>query len=151
MDNLLIQIKGRKKVVLFNPKDSLSLYLVGDKSPILDIESPDLKMYPLFKDTVQYHCDLFPGEILYIPSLWFHNVLTYDFSIAVNVFWKHLESMYYDSKDVYGNKDPPQAQRAMQIMERALKAIDELPDPLYKDFYAKMLISRIERHFCTYN
>jgi hypothetical protein len=32
----------------------------------------------------------FAGDVLYIPALWFHNVVAHDFSVAVNVFWKQV-------------------------------------------------------------
>ena len=44
--------------------------------------------------------------MLFIPSLWFHNVVSLDFSVAVNVFWRSLPKEMYDPKDTYGNKDP---------------------------------------------
>ena len=34
--------------------------------------------------------------------MWFHNVVTEEFSIGVNVFWKHLDEQLYEKKDVYG-------------------------------------------------
>lgn len=147
MDNFLVQIRGTKRVILFHPKDALSLYLVGDKSSILDVDSPDLDKYPLFNNIERYICHIKSGDVLFIPSLWFHNVLMYDFSVAVNIFWKHLEPRYYDLKDPYGNKDPPQVQRAMQTLDRALKHIDELPDDFYKDFYAKCMINTIQKRY----
>ena len=143
MDNLLVQVRGKKRVVLFSPADALNLYLVGDKSSVLDIDSPDLSCYPLFSNATRYECKLNPGDVLYIPALWFHNVVSLDFSVAVNVFWKHLPPEFFDSKDTYGNRDPPQVQRAMQIMERAIKALSELP-PEYKDFYGRCMINRIK-------
>ena len=48
MDNLLVQISGRKRVVLFSPRDAAHLYLLGDKSQVLDIDTPDLMVYPHF-------------------------------------------------------------------------------------------------------
>lgn len=48
MDNLLVQISGRKRVVLFSPRDAAHLYLLGDKSQVLDIDTPDLTAYPHF-------------------------------------------------------------------------------------------------------
>ena len=80
---------------------------------------------------------------LVTSALWFHNVIALDFGIAVNVFWKHLEDKMYDTKDVYGNKDPLPASRAFQILDRALKTLEELPEG-YRDFYARRLIARIE-------
>lgn len=79
----------------------------------------------------------------YFSALWFHNVVSLDFGVAVNVFWKHLEDSMYDNKDIYGNKDLQPAARAMQIADRAIKALEELP-PVYRDFYARRLVSKIE-------
>lgn len=143
---MLVQVKGTKRVVLFSPKDALYLYLSGDKSAVLDIDQPDTDKYPLFQRALRYECILQPGDVLFIPALWFHNVLSMDFSVAVNIFWKHLDPEFYDSKDVYGNKDPPQVQRALQIMERALTAVDELPAD-YKDFYGRCMIAKIQQRY----
>lgn len=62
----------------------------------------------------------------------------------MNVFWKHLDDDMYDNKDTYGNKDPLPASRAFQIADRAIKALEELPEE-YRDFYARRLINRIEK------
>ena len=145
MDNFLVQVKGKKKVVFFSPSDALNLYIIGDKSSVLDIDNPDLSQYPLFANATRYECELNPGDVLFIPSLWFHNVVSIDFSVAVNVFWKNLPPKFYDNKDVYGNKDPPQIQRAMQILDGALKVLNETELPMdYKDFYARCMINRIQ-------
>ena len=50
----------------------------------------------------------------------------------------------YDSKDTYGNKDPNPVTRAFQIVDRAIKTLEELPSE-YRDFYARRLIARIEK------
>ena len=151
MDNLLLQITGRKRVVLFSPKDALNLYLDGDKSIILDIDNVDASRFPLFSKAVRYQCFLDPGDILFIPALWFHNVVSLDFSVAVNLFWRNLDDKYYDHKDTYGNKDPPQAQRAKQILDRAIKCLEELPSD-YRDFYARCMVNRIQaKCFITEN
>ena len=74
-----------------------------------------------------------------VSALWFHNVITMDFGVAVNVFWRHLDAGCYDNKDTYGNKDLTIATRAMQVMDRAVKMLDELPEE-YKDFYARRMV-----------
>lgn len=144
MDNMLLHVTGRKRVVLFPPSDVPNLYLVGDKSEIIDIDNVNLERYPKFANVDWYECELQPGDVIFIPALWFHNVIALDFSISVNVFWKHLDDSNYDLKDVYGNKDPFPAQRAQQGLDKALKTLETLPDE-YRDFYAKRLISRIEQ------
>ena len=143
MDNLLVQVTGRKRVVLFSPRDASNLYLSGDKSRVLDIDRPDLAIFPRFARITRHECCLEAGDVLFIPALWFHNVVSLDFSVAVNVFWRNLDGNLYDARDTYGNKDPLPAQRAQQVMDRALKALEELPDE-YRDFYARRLVSRIE-------
>ena len=76
-------------------------------------------------------------------ALWFHNVISEEFGVAVNVFWKNLPKELYDHKDTYGNKDLLPAQRAMQIVDSAIKALEKLP-PDYRDFYSRRLVLRIQ-------
>ncbi|XP_069471900.1 tRNA wybutosine-synthesizing protein 5 isoform X2 [Ambystoma mexicanum] len=143
MDNLLIQVTGRKRVVLYSPRDAPYLYLSGDKSEVLNVDSPDLEKFPLFCKATRYECHLEPGDVLFIPAMWFHNTIAEEFGVGVNVFWKHLPPEFYDKTDTYGNKDPAAASRAMQILDRALKTLDELPEE-YRDFYARRMVLRIQ-------
>ncbi|XP_037542189.1 tRNA wybutosine-synthesizing protein 5 [Nematolebias whitei] len=148
MDNLLAQVTGRKRVVLYSPQDALHLYLSGDKSEVLDVDAPDLKRFPDFVKARRYECVLEPGDLLFIPALWFHNTLALQFGVGVNVFWRHLPADIYDKKDPYGNKDPVAAARALQALERALHALDELPAE-YRDFYGRRMVQVIQRRtFC---
>lgn len=144
MDNLLAQVTGRKRVVLFSPEDALHLYMSGDKSEVLDIDFPDLEKFPEFVKAKRFECVLQPGDLLFIPALWFHNTLALEFGVGVNVFWRHLAAESYDKKDPYGNKDPVAAMRALQALERALHTLDELP-PVYRDFYGRRMIQRIQK------
>ncbi|XP_074949952.1 tRNA wybutosine-synthesizing protein 5 isoform X2 [Phalacrocorax aristotelis] len=104
MDNFLIQVTGKKRVVLYSPRDA---------------------------------------PYLYLSALWFHNVISEEFGVALNVFWKHLPAESYDKSDTYGNKDPMAASRAIQILDRALKTLEELPEE-YRDFYARRMVLRIQ-------
>ncbi|XP_036598430.1 tRNA wybutosine-synthesizing protein 5 [Trichosurus vulpecula] len=143
MDNFLIQVTGKKRVVLFSPRDAQYLYLSGTKSEVLNLDNPDMNKYPLFFKARRFECVLEAGDVLFIPALWFHNVISEEFGVGVNVFWKHLSSECYDKTDTYGNKDPTAASRAIQILDRALKTLDELPEE-YKDFYARRMVLRIQ-------
>ena len=142
MDNLLVQICGHKRVVLFPPHDASLLYLSRDKSQVVDIDKPDLDRFPLFAQSHACEALLQPGDVLFIPALWFHNVQALEFSVAVNTFWRHLDDAVYDRKDVYGNKDLLPAQRAFQLVDKAITALAELPDE-YRDFYAQRLVNNI--------
>ncbi len=65
---------------------------------VADIDSPGSE-FPLFPVSNRWEAELEPGDILFIPSLWFHNMKAHDFGVAVNVFWKELESKFYDPKE----------------------------------------------------
>ena len=48
MDNIYCQVVGHKEVVLWPPSEADKLYLVGDRSKVVDINNPDLYQFPLF-------------------------------------------------------------------------------------------------------
>eukprot|EP00455_Lapot_gusevi_P051340 TRINITY_DN7628_c0_g1_i2.p1 TRINITY_DN7628_c0_g1~~TRINITY_DN7628_c0_g1_i2.p1 ORF type:complete len:314 (+),score=46.33 TRINITY_DN7628_c0_g1_i2:81-1022(+) len=133
-DNFLIHVTGRKRVVLFPPSDAPFLYLQSSSSYITDIDHPDLHLYPKFQHAHPIQCQLEPGDILFLPALWFHHVVATDFSVSVNVFWHHLEEEMYDSRDLYGNRDLVMGQTAMEAADAARQALAGLP-PYYADFY----------------
>ncbi|RNA01362.1 tRNA wybutosine-synthesizing 5 [Brachionus plicatilis] len=145
MDNILIQINGKKRVVLFPPSDVDNLYMKGDKSQVLEIDNPDLSKYPLFAHAKKYECILEAGDVIFIPSLWLHNVISVSFSIGVNVFWKHLDDEFYEKKDVYGNKDLVAAQKAFLFADKAINELNRLPLH-YKEFYIKRVIQKFQKN-----
>ncbi|XP_057300211.1 bifunctional peptidase and (3S)-lysyl hydroxylase JMJD7-like [Hydractinia symbiolongicarpus] len=59
--------------------------------------SPDLKRFPLYQHSNSLKVTLRPGDVLYLPSLWFHHVQQSEGTIAVN-FWYDME---YDIKYNY--------------------------------------------------
>ncbi|KAI7865904.1 hypothetical protein BDF14DRAFT_946925 [Spinellus fusiger] len=87
--NILVQVVGRKYIRLYAPGESCSLYphdgLLENTSQV-DVQHPDLSAYPLFEKAVFVDCVLNPGEMLYIPPLWWHSVQSLDISFSVS-FW----------------------------------------------------------------
>ena len=146
MDNMYVQIVGHKKAIMWAPSDALNLYLDGDKSKVIDIDNVERNMteFPNFFKAEQWSCDLIPGDILYIPALWFHNMTAKDYGVAINVFWKNLNSELYDKKDPYGNKDLLPASKSLRMLDNVIRQLDNLPSD-YKDFYGRQLISKIEK------
>ncbi|KAG8126141.1 putative JmjC domain-containing protein [Naja naja] len=63
----------------------------------LDPLSPDLKRYPVYTQAKPLRCTVKSGEMLYLPSLWFHHVQQSHGCIAVN-YWYDME---YDLKYSY--------------------------------------------------
>ncbi|XP_058440694.1 bifunctional peptidase and (3S)-lysyl hydroxylase JMJD7 isoform X2 [Marmota monax] len=63
----------------------------------LDPLAPDLTQYPSYSQAQALRCTVRAGELLYLPSLWFHHVQQSHGCIAVN-FWYDME---YDLKYSY--------------------------------------------------
>ncbi|XP_073339016.1 bifunctional peptidase and (3S)-lysyl hydroxylase JMJD7 [Pagrus major] len=63
----------------------------------LDPLDPDLERYPQYRRARPLRCSVKAGEMLYLPSLWFHHVQQSHGCIAVN-FWYDME---YDIKYNY--------------------------------------------------
>lgn len=145
VDNILLQVRGRKKIYLFPPTDAEYLYLNGDKSEILDLENVDFESYPLMSSAHRYECILEEGDALFIPALWFHNTKALDFSIGVNFFWQdNTLKTFYDKSDTYGNKDLVPAVNAYTNITKAIKQLDLLPAK-YRTFYIHMIMAKLNK------
>ena len=139
MDNALAQCTGRKRVVLWPPECDADLYVEGSSSRVANIDDWNDDAFPRYRRTVAHRREaiLEPGDTLYIPALWFHNVTSIGFSVAVNVFWKsHAAAGLHDAKDLYGNRDPPAASKALDHAAAAAAQLAALPEP-FRSFYAR--------------
>lgn len=151
MDNILINIKGSKRVVLFPPSDVPFLYLEKDKSKIIDIDASSGEInlnFPLFNQATKYECILGEKEGIFIPSFWFHNVTSLEFSIGINIFWKNASlalDEVYDKSDSYGNKDLIPGKTSLNEIDKALKHIQKLPIK-YQLFYSHLMINKINNY-----
>ena len=141
MDNLLIHITGRKRVKMWPPSDDAHLYVTGSSSEVTDVDHPDPIRYPNFRPPV-IEFDLLPGDVLYIPALWFHHVTSESFAVSINLFFRHLTDETYDPKDLYGNRDPLPVQEATASIDRILKLLHSLPTD-FRQFYGQ----RLKRQF----
>jgi hypothetical protein len=101
------QVTGSKRVLLWPPGDHDNLYVSGSSSPITQLRDPAAlaRQYPRFAAAAAVEARLRPGDCLYIPALWFHNVASETFAVSVNLFWRHLPPEFYERKDLYGNRD----------------------------------------------
>jgi len=120
------------------------LYVTGSSSEVMDIYHPDKEKYPLYERAQYADFTLRPGQALYIPALWLHSVLSEDFSISVNVFWRDLPAEAYPRKDLYGNADPMAAQAALAKVQEASAELQKLPKH-FRDFYGSRSFRLLER------
>jgi len=173
-DNILHQICGKKRIILYAPKCDPYLNVEGSSARIQfmqgfeklsedesfqfidENESAAYKLFDECRVAHAYVCTLEPGESLEIPALWFHRVTslpseTNEPSVAINVFYNDrrlLALNSYDAKDVYGNKDLIEGKESVQkAMEIGLK-LNALPEP-YKTFYARRCLNEIAKQLGT--
>lgn len=90
--NIFVQIRGRKRFILFPPSNYLSFYPAireSGYSPAwskVNPTKPDLVSYPKFPWQDKIEVILEAGEILYIPPLWWHHVTAIEENISLT-FW----------------------------------------------------------------
>lgn len=84
---LLCQFYGSKKLTIFAP-DQASYLMNG--AEFVDIHKPDLSRFPSFGQAQPIYEDVLnPGEILFIPSGWLHDVVSLTDSISITWNFVH--------------------------------------------------------------
>ena len=94
--SLFAQVRGRKRFTLFAPQDGPSLYpfpMFSRNSYIsrVDILQPDLEEFPKFQQAKPFEFVLEPGEVLYLPAFWWHQVQSLEVAISIS-FYRHLSA-----------------------------------------------------------
>jgi Cupin-like domain len=101
-ENILVQILGEKRVLLWDPSQYSLLYLnpLGtqhDRQSRIDVNRPDATSFPRFVNAKALEYILRPGEMLYIPAFWMHYVYTIRFSVSVNYWWASPQLAHFIS------------------------------------------------------
>lgn len=141
MANVLCQIHGTKRLLLYHPRnvDQLKFPPGASSSPLSPLndsnERPNVKAY---------EAQLRPGDVLYIPPLWPHTATPTDgASVAVNVFFKSFASTHYAAgRDVYGNRDLQAYEHGRRDVERITNSVKDLPGDA-RSFYLKRLAQEL--------
>jgi len=99
--NIACAVAGRRRITFFPPEQIANLYpgplLLtpgGAHMSMVDLRQPDLSLYPKFERAldVALQVEIEPGDAVYIPSFWWHNVESLDsFSVLVNYWWGGAE------------------------------------------------------------
>jgi len=95
-DNIACCISGKRRFTLFPPEQISNLYVgpidntpAGQPVSLVEVNNPDYKKYPRYKEALKCAlvAELEPGDAIYIPSLWWHNVESLDkFNVLLTYF-----------------------------------------------------------------
>ncbi|KAL5473204.1 hypothetical protein EMCRGX_G027656 [Ephydatia muelleri] len=119
-DNLLCQLSGEKRLILFDPHHNENLYEGHIPEALLSFDStsatfhrrqllestsmvmspvdpahPDLQRFPNYSKANKLECTLRPGDALFMPAFWWHEVQSYPDplehrNLAVNFWYEPL-------------------------------------------------------------
>ena len=126
-DNLACVVAGHRKFTLFPPDQLENLYIgpvdftpAGQSISLVDFSDPDLDRFPKFEAAMRnaYLADMQPGDALFIPSMWWHHVESFDnLNVLINYWWRQSPSFMGTPADVLTHaflslRDLPPEQRS---------------------------------------
>lgn len=131
--NLACVVAGRRRFTLFAPEQVGNLYIgplehtpSGAPISVVHPKQPDFERYPRYREALASArvAEMGPGDALYIPPLWFHQVEALEkVNLLVNYWWP-----------VAGDQQQPSP--AATFMQ-AVKVLNALP-PAQRDAWAAM-------------
>ena len=74
----LAQLVGRKRWILFSPDQEELLYEYR-----VQPRKPDLEKFPRFAKSRPVECTIAPGDVIFVPSGWAHEVVSLDATISI--------------------------------------------------------------------
>jgi hypothetical protein len=118
--NVAVVVAGRRRFTLFPPEQLGNLYvgpfhftIAGPPVSMVDLDHPDLDRYPRFAEAMNHaqSAVLEPGDAIYIPPIWWHNVKALSaFNVMANFWW-----------------EPPLSQSPLAALLHAIMAVRDLP------------------------
>jgi hypothetical protein len=96
--NVACVVAGRRRFILFPPQQIANLYvgpleftIAGQPVSMVDVDRPDFVRFPRFAEALRHAlvADLEPGDAIFIPTLWWHNVAAVEpLNVLVNYWWQ---------------------------------------------------------------
>ena len=145
MANVLCQVHGEKRMILFPPTDVTSLGFEPGAS------SSSENVFEAIRNNTLSGCQpheaiLRKGDVLFIPSLWLHTASPISgISIAVNVFFRDLKTGYAAGRDVYGNRDLQAYEKGRQDIAKIVKSFDGLASDTRRFYLQRLAAEFYER------
>lgn len=97
-DNMVCNVLGRRRVTLFAPDQLPNLYIgpldntpAGRAVSLVNFQNPDYAVHPKYGEAekVAISVELSPGDMLHIPTMWWHTIQSLDpFNVMINFWWR---------------------------------------------------------------
>lgn len=102
IDNVAVVAVGRRRFTIFPPEAEADLYMgpltptpAGTPVSMVRVRTPDLHRYPRFAAALDcaQQAELGPGDAVFIPRDWFHNVEALEpINMLVNYWWNAADA-----------------------------------------------------------
>jgi len=145
MANVLCQIRGEKRLILYPPSDVQHLkFPPGASNSTINIFQSHTGSILSIPYTSPHETVLKPGDILFIPPLWLHTTAPVgEVSIAINVFFRNLAKGYAPGRDVYGNRDLQAYEKGRNDLNKIVRSFDGIPPDMAR-FYLLRLADELK-------
>ena len=145
MANVLCQIDGSKRILLFPPSHVSEFNIApGESSSPINVFETDLSRFPQCREAI-----LQPGDVLFLPPLWLHAAAPLGTtSVSINVFYRNLRTGYAAGRDVYANRDLQAYEKGRQDISKIASSFKEIP-AVMRRFYLERLADELRDHART--
>ena len=87
--NAIVVLGGRRRYILSHPNQCENLALLpkeheSGRHSEVDYANPDLERFPEFADAMANEVVLEAGQVLYLPTHWFHYIVSLDLNFQCN-------------------------------------------------------------------
>jgi hypothetical protein len=87
--NAIVLLSGRRRYILAHPDQCNNMNLLPRGHPsarhsAVDWSDPDLESYPTFADARVNEVVMLPGDVLYLPTNWFHFIVSLELNMQCN-------------------------------------------------------------------
>lgn len=134
--NIAVCVAGRRRFTVLPPAQVSNLYVgpldntpAGMPMSLVDFARPDHERFPRFRDAwaSAQRADLAPGDAIYLPPLWWHQVQSLErFNMLVNYWWLAAAP---------GRTVPPFALDALMHAAAALRALPEAQREAWRQMF----------------
>lgn len=151
--NTFVQIYGKKKFLLYEPKEWINLNLYSSLHPCHRQGQMD---NPILKELPPFEVDIEAGDILYLPPYWFHHVIAddKDISVSFNIWSDCIENIKSNELSYLPIPIEKDWEKSKQIsvvrdyLSEIIKSANSLEDSLFKnmdvkEYIEKTMISRL--------